>query len=53
MHYRTEMQNERRRTIKTLLRRRKINVGNELGPGENRHKDNVTGENMSMKFWTS
>ena len=29
MHYRTEMHEERRRTIKTLLRRRKMGLGQQ------------------------
>ena len=48
MHYRTEMHEERRRTIKTLLRRRKMGQQRNLellGTGEERCQGNETEEN--------
>ena len=49
MHYRTEMHEERRRTIKTLLRRRKTGLGQQrhlelMDTGEERCLEEETGD---------
>ena len=56
MHYRTEMHEERRRTIKTLLRRRKTGLGQQrhlelLDTGEERGQEQEMGENLCQEHW--
>ena len=56
MHYRTERHEERRRTIKTLLSRRKMGMDHQrhlelLDTGKERCQEQEMGKNMSQEHW--